>query len=568
MAPARQIVIAASKSVADACHNALEQAGFPARVQDIDELLPRSAGQSIDAGLVLYELDRDPVPATLFSLGAPVLVLVPPGHEDRLVRALALGAGSHLIADRDGAYLQVLPALAGRLLDVEWQTRRVREEVAFLSHFDRLTGLPNRRQFTQSLERALARAERHGRRVAILLLDLDRFKLVNDSYGYEGGDELLRAAAQRISQSIRAADLLCRLSGDEFAVLVEDVRALEDAQVVARKLLEDMKLPLLHEGREVPLTLSVGVATFPESAEDPESLVRCADTALYGAKESGGNAMVTYTPALKERVAGALSLERDLRLALQSDQLRVFYQPQVDVDTGIVVGFESLLRWQHPGEGLLTPRRFLRNLEETGQIHKVGLWVLETAMLQLRRWEDEFDLFGLRMGVNVSVRQLREPSLVPSIQQLLESTGVEPSAIELEVTEALFLEDSREYVPVLEALSGLGLRILVDDFGAGYSSVRYLKSMPVHSLKIAGPFVRDLQGGDRDAAIVRAIVGLARGLDLTVAAEGVETEQQLDCLQIYQCDVAQGNLISAPLDPEGARAFLAERESGSPLSVS
>ncbi|MEM1245407.1 MAG: EAL domain-containing protein [Acidobacteriota bacterium] len=564
MAPARPIVLAVQATLGDACEHRLREAGLPVVRAALDDDL-----KTIDAGLLILELADDAITRSRFGGEAPTLVIAESGHEDRLLRALSLGATSHLVADPGGGFLQLLPAIALRLLEAESQQRRANEQADFLATRDHLTKLANRRLFLQSLDRALARAERHERRLAVLLLDIDHFKLVNDTIGYEGGDQMLRAAAARMSKSIRAADLLCRTSGDEFAVLIEDMRTPEDAQTVAEKLIEDMQLPLLVDGAEVPVTLSVGVATYPDSATQLSGLLRCADTALYTAKQGGRNRSCLYAPELKHRISRALTMDRDIQLAAQRDEFTVHYQPQVDVDTGVVVAFEALLRWNHPRRGLLDARDFARPLEQSGLMKEIGLWVLERALVQLRAWEDTFGLFGLRMAVNISAAQLAEAGVEEKIQKILEETGAEPSSVELEVNESVFLENQVACLESLERLAALGLRLSVDDFGVGYSSLRYLESLPIETLKIAGPFVRDLSRGDNSSALVRAIIGLARGLDLTVVAEEVENEQQLASLQMHQCDAAQGFVISKALSAEEAADFLRQREeTDTPLVVS
>ncbi len=559
MAPARKILIVAHRTLGDACANALQQAGFPAQIVGEEALDVSSEG-----GLLLYLLDHEPVEPHPFTLGIPVLVLVEPGFEDRLIRALALGAASHLVADEGGAFLRVLPALAGRLLDAESQRRRDQAEVDFLSSHDGLTGLGNRRLLVQSLERSLARAHRHRRRLALLQLDLDQFRLVNESHGHSAGDEVLRAVAERLRRSIRAADLICRLDGDEFAVLVEDVRSAEDADIVAQKLLDDMRLPLLWDGREIPVTASLGIAMYPEHGEDSEALLKAAGSALFGAKESGRSTYCVFSDELHDRQSETLTRERDLRLAVQDEQFEPSFQPQVDIDTGVVVGLESLLRWRHPTEGLLPPSFFLPALEESGLSQKVGLWLLERSIAHLVQWEEQFQLFGLRVSVNLSARQLEAPGLVADVRDVLGRSIVDPGSVELEITESVLLGDTQEAVRVLEELSGLGLRICIDDFGLGYSSMRSLRSLPVHSLKIAAPYVQALPGDARESAMVRGIAGLARGLDLTVIAEGVETEAQLDALRLHECDVVQGNLIAEPLSPRAVPDFLRTASEGLP----
>ena len=434
-------------------------------------------------------------------------------------------------------------------------------ELILRSHYDSLTGLANRTLFTDSLRRSIARARRRRSKTGILFLDIDHFKLINDTYGHEGGDSLLRAASERLRKIVRASDLLARFGGDEFAILLEDVQSSDAAIIVAEKVLRDVAFPFDLGGDEVFVTASVGIALYPDAGTDIQTLLKSADIAMYGAKEGGRNGYRTFSEESGHKIAHSLTLERDLSMALRRNEFRIFYQPQVDIQSGRIIGFEALLRWKHPTHGYLQPEAFLTTLEQSGLIHDVGGWVLNTALKQLAEWHQQLELEDLRVAVNISVRQLMQQSLCDQVAQALADSGVAADHLELEVSESIFLDESRRgCIDVLRKLRDMGVRISIDDFGLGYSSLRYLRDLPVETIKIAGAFVRELTADERDTAVVRAIVDLARRLDLRVSAEHVETPEQFSSLLTHECDVAQGYLISKPMASADASRFLQERE--------
>ena len=456
----------------------------------------------------------------------------------------------------DGEVRQVVCTLS----DV---TERMRAETRLsqIARYDQLTGLVNRDLFQDRLERALARSARTGNPTALMFIDLDRFKDVNDTLGHDAGDELLKVVAKRLKGRVRASDTVARLGGDEFAIILEDLSEEGDAAVVASDVLDSFAEPVLVGGREVPVTASIGTAAYPSSAGD--ELLKNADTAMYRAKGRGRNVSVSYTHEMGLRVAERLDVRSRLRRALKNEEFLLRYQPQVDLATGEIVGAEALLRWRHPVRGIVSPSEFIPVLEETGLIVPVGEWVLEATCRQASLWQDS----GLpvpRIAVNLSARQILQDGLVGSVERITETTGIGPGLLELEITESSFMEDLPSSWRVLEEVKSAveGIRISVDDFGTGYSSLTYLKNLPVDTLKIGPPFVSGVPHDPEDVAIATSMIGLTRSLGLEAIAEGVETPEQLSFAREQRCALAQGYYFSRPL-PADAFARLLER--GHPL---
>ncbi len=429
-------------------------------------------------------------------------------------------------------------------------TERIRaeERLRYLAHHDVLTGLPNRALFLDRLEQAMARARRHDRTVAVMFMDLDRFKVINDSLGHAVGDALLRELAGRLRAAVRDGDTVARLGGDEFAVLLEDMARPEDASRVARKLLEALGEPFTAEGREFYLTASIGVSLFPADGDDAHALLKNADAAMYRAKERGRNSYGFYSAELGRRSARRLELETHLRRALERGELELHYQPQLCLRSGGVTGVEALLRWRHPQLGQVSPAEFVPVLEDTGLIVPVGHWVLERACAQLRAWREQ-GVDGFAVSVNLSAHQLHRPRIAEEILGVLDRTGIDTCSgcLELELTESLLMHEVEETIAKLERLREAGVRIAVDDFGTGYSSLAYLKRFPIHVLKIDRSFVRDLPDDPDDRVIARSILSLGHNLGLDVVAEGVETRAQLEFLRAEGCGAAQGYLFSPPV---------------------
>lgn len=429
---------------------------------------------------------------------------------------------------------------------------------------DPLTGLANRTLLTDRVEQALVYARRRERQVAVVMLDLDRFKMINDSMGHDTGDALLRQIATRLNSSVRSGDTVARLGGDEFMLVLADMSDELDAVTLAHKLLQAIEQPLTVGRRELVVTASLGVALYPRDGEDSNLLLRNADTAMFRAKELGGNTFQFYSPEMNERIVERLELEVGLRRALENDELVLYYQPQVELKHGTVFGAEALIRWQHPENGMVPPAEFIPLAEESGLIIRIGEWVLDATCAQLRLWQ-ESGKPPLRVAVNVSARQFQQGDLVDMVKRTLRRHRVQASQLELEVTESAVMTDPKHTVTVLRALKQIGVSISLDDFGTGYSSLNYLKRFPIDELKIDQSFVRDLTVDPDDEAIAISVITLAHSLRRRVIAEGVETEAQLAILQRHNCDAIQGYLFSRPLPAE---QFMELLTSGKRLAAS
>ena len=445
-------------------------------------------------------------------------------------------------------------------------TERKQLHLFRLAHHDALTGLPNRLLFLDRLGQALAQAQRHGCLVAVMLLDIDRFKAINDSFGHTIGDELLRAFGQRLVECAREGDTVARLGGDEFTVLLPDIRHADHAALVAQKILDALQRPIPLNGHEVFTTTSIGIALHPLD-RDSETLLTHADTAMYKTKNDGGNGYRFYTAEMVSADLRRLSLESDLRKAIERNELVLHYQPQADIGSGRILGVEALLRWQHPEHGLIPPGDFIPLAEETGLIVPIGEWVLRTACARNRAWQN-MNLPALRVAVNISGRQFRQGDFLEMVYAVLEDTGLDSRYLEIELTESILMQDTTATVRILNELSALGVQIAVDDFGTGYSSLSYLKRFPIDMLKIDRSFVRDLTTDPDDAAIVNAVIALSHNLGIKAIAEGVETPEQLDFLYRHGCDAMQGYCLSRPLPAEAFAHFLALRNGHALLACS
>jgi len=441
------------------------------------------------------------------------------------------------------------------------QLEKANEQLQHLTTHDPLTGLPNRLLLTDRLEQSSVRADRHGVGFAVMVLDLDRFKQVNDSLGHQAGDETLKEIARRLASVMRRTDTLARLGGDEFVLVLNELRSLSEAEMLADKVLQTVRRPLSISGVEVHVSPSIGIATYPEHAKDSTQLLVHADAAMYAAKRAGRNNYQIFAPTMSAFTRERLDLENGLRSAIAGNQLELHYQPKVDVATGRIGSAEALVRWRHPQRGLLSPGDFILLAEETGLILTLGNWVLRQACKQTRSWHHS-GFTGLRVAVNLSAQQLKQKNLVREVQSALEDSKLEARFLELELTETTVMQDAEQSVRVLRELSDLGVRISVDDFGTGYSSLSYLRRLPLDKLKIDRSFIRGVATSTQDAAIVRAIVYLAHSLHLTVIAEGVETVDQLEFLRQAGCDQYQGFHCSGPMTPEAFTALLRERRAG------
>jgi diguanylate cyclase (GGDEF)-like protein/PAS domain S-box-containing protein len=460
----------------------------------------------------------------------------------------------------DGARVWVLQNLAlvgqgenafihATVVDIS-DRKRAEEQIEFHAYHDVLTHLPNRRLFADRLALGINRARRSGRSLAVMFIDLDHFKTVNDTLGHTAGDELLLEMSQRLRDCIREDDTVARLGGDEFTIILAELRHPEDAAHVAQKILEAVQVPMTISGMPIELSASIGIALYPVDGFDVETLLRNADSAMYRAKESGRNNYQLCTEDMKTRALERLSLETKLRKAMQLNQLVLHYQPQVNLATGRVIGVEALVRWNDPERGLIEPLAFIPIAEESRLILPIGEWVLHNACVQAREWRD-CGLAPLRMGVNLSARQFQQYDLADLVRRTIHDAGIDPSVLELEITETTAMQNAELSIEVLRSLCDIGVAISIDDFGTGYSSLNYLKRFPINAVKVDRAFVGGVGTNESDGAIVSAVIAIARTLRLRVVAEGVETEDQFAFLQRRQCDEAQGFYFSRPLEAEG-----------------
>jgi diguanylate cyclase (GGDEF)-like protein/PAS domain S-box-containing protein len=425
---------------------------------------------------------------------------------------------------------------------------------------DPLTGLPNRALLLDRLGHALARASRNAGQTAVLFLDLDNFKVVNDSLGHLAGDLLLIEAAHRLLASVRATDTVARFGGDEFAVLLEDVSDVSEAVAKAERLANALRQPLEVDGREVRPDVSIGVALSSGGGDVPDDLLRRADLAMYQAKAAGKGRCSVFEPSMQARADARLELETGLRQALDRGELRVHFQPILALDDGHISGFEALVRWARPGHGLFSPVEFVPVAEDTGLIVPLGEWVLAEACRRLRLWQTRYPhAADLSVSVNVSPRQLRHSSLVADVARIIQASGLDPACVTLEITESALVQDAEETTRVLHQLKAIGVQLAIDDFGTGYSSLSYLRRLPVDMLKIDRSFVNGLGENERDDAIVRGILELAGTLQLTTTAEGIETDTQLATVRRLGGASGQGFLFARPLPPEDVDTLLVQR---------
>ena len=433
-------------------------------------------------------------------------------------------------------------------------------QLMHLATHDHLTHLPNRSLLQDRITQAIAHAERAERQMAVLFLDLDRFKNINDSLGHDVGDKLIIVLAERLRGIVRGGDTVARVGGDEFVIVITELQYETQAENIARKVLEVLAEPEVVEGTELFLNGSLGISLYPRDGSDCHTLLKNADAAMYRAKEAGRNQFQFFTQAMNANAMHRLTLENELRHALEREEFSLHYQPQIDLAGGTVVGMEALLRWHSPKRGMVSPAEFIPLAEESGLIVPIGEWVLRTACAQNKVWLNAglSGTQGLRVAVNISARQCRFNSLTKLVQRVLADTGLDACHLELEITESLLMDNPEESANTLRDLNQLGIQLAIDDFGTGYSSLSYLKRFPIHTLKIDQSFVRDITTDPDDAAIVKAVIAMARSLKLRVVAEGVETAEQLEFLRAHDCEGMQGYYFSKPMPTEQFAPWLGQ----------
>ena len=445
--------------------------------------------------------------------------------------------------------------------ELDEKNRELEEQKAkmdFIAYHDGLTMLPNRTSFQERLSHAIVLAKRNQTRIAVLFVDLDRFKIVNDTLGHHVGDEMLREIAERLQSTLRETDTLSRIGGDEFTILIESLRHPNDAAFVAEKVLEIVKQPIKTGGYELGTTASIGIALYPDDGDETGTLVKNADSAMYLAKSMGKDSYRFYTKKLSDDVHRRMQIEHDLRIAIEKKELSLLYQPQYDLESQRVVAAEALVRWQHGREGEIPPSEFIPIAEDSGIIFQIGEWVFETACREFMRWK-EMGLSIDAIAINVSSVQFNQEHIVSRFKSITEKVGIDPQAVEIEITERYIMEHTQQNQTILEELRSIGFRISVDDFGTGYSSMSYLKTLPLDTIKIDKSFIDDIPHDKNDVAISKAILALAKSLDYTVVAEGIEYAEQERFLREHQCDIGQGYLFSRPLSAEKFVAFMKAR---------
>ena len=455
----------------------------------------------------------------------------------------------------------VTATLAAHMLTGEIE--QARTQMAHVAQHDALTGLPNRILLNDRLAQAMALAQRQGKQLALMFLDLDRFKYINDSLGHGMGDQLLLSVAHRLTAAVRGSDTVCRQGGDEFVIMLAEVEHAEDAALSAQKILTSLSSPHTIDGLELHVTVSIGISIYPDDAVDAETLTKSADTAMYHAKENGRNNFQFFEPNMNALAIERYTIESGLRRALERQEFVLYYQPKIDLHSGMIVGVEALIRWQHPQRGLLLPAQFISIAEDCGMIVPIGRWVLRTACLQAQAWL-QAGLPPIIIAVNTSALEFRAKDFFEHVRTVLADTGVNPAYLELELTENVIMPDVESSNAVLQALAGLGVKLAIDDFGTGYSSLGYLRQLPINTLKIDQSFVHQMTGNPDDTTIVSAVISMGKSLRLRVIAEGVETPEQYTFLLTQQCDAGQGYYFCHPITAEALTAMLHAGESLSP----
>ena len=497
--------------------------------------------------------------------------LTPPEHhrldQEAFEKLMAFGACAPFEKDfirQDGSPVPVLfgavlhdEEIACFVVDLS-QNKQTQEKLNHLAYHDALTDLPNQVLFKDRLKQAIALSHRNDQMQAVMLLNIDRFKTINDSLGYTAGDRLLQSVAQRLTSCVRESDTVARFGGDEFAILLTQITRAQDAANVARAIKSALDQAFLFDDQEIFVSSSIGISLYPPDGRDTAGLLKTAGVALDRAKVQGGNSYQFYTAGGTTRALKQLVLESNLRPGLERNEFFLHYQPQVSVHDFHLVGMEALVRWQHPSLGLLYPSEFITLAEESGMIISLGDWILRNSCAQNKAWQDA-GLTPMCLSVNFSARQFQQPTFIADINQILKDTGLDPRWLELELTESSIMKDPEGAIEKLHELKLMGIKVAIDDFGTGYSSLNYLKRFPIDTLKIDKSFVSEVCKDPHDTSIVRAIINLGHALDLTVIAEGVETREQLQYLTALECDVVQGFLFSKALSVKAFEDLLMEQ---------
>ena len=506
---------------------------------------------------------REELPAKIYDLTTPEDHRLDDEAFEKLMAFGVCAPFEKSLVRRDGACVPVLfgaalqeEEIACFVVDLS-QSKQTQEKLNHLAYHDALTDLPNQVLFKDRLKQAIAMSRRNDQMQAVLLLNLDRFKTINDSLGYTAGDRLLQSVAQRLTSCVRESDTVARFGGDEFAILLTHISRAQDAANAARAIKEALDQAFLFDDQEVFISSSIGIAVYPPDGRDTAGLLKNAGAALDRAKVQGGNNYQFYTAGGTTRALKQLVLESNLRGGLERGEFVVHYQPQVDTRSFQLVGMEALVRWQHPSLGLLYPGEFISLAEDSGTIIQLGDWILRASCAQSMAWQDK-GLAPMRLSVNFSARQFQQPMFISSVSEILKETNLDPRWLELELTESSVMKDPEQAIEKLHDLKLMGIRVAIDDFGTGYSSLNYLKRFPIDTLKIDKSFVSDICKDPHDTAIVRAIITLGHALDLTVVAEGVETQEQLQYLSSLNCDVVQGFLFSKSLTASAFEELLVE----------
>ncbi len=477
------------------------------------------------------------------SPAVPIIVLTGNDDENIALSAVKTGAQDYLVKGKLDRELLV------RAMQYSIERKRYQEQLEHQANYDALTGLPNRTLLLDRLKQTIF-GQRYVRPMALVFMDLDHFKFVNDSLGHKAGDELLQGMAERLRHAVRDGDTVSRLGGDEFVLILNDQSNNEIIFRAMQRILSEVCKPITLEGKELYVTCSAGISLYPQDGEDVDTLLKNADAAMYRAKDHGRNNFQFYTSEMNKIVSERLSLESNLRRALERDEFILHYQPKHDLKSGAVVGAEALVRWRHPELGLVYPDRFIPLAEETGLIVRIGEWVLRTACVQNKAWQDAGHP-PITVSVNLSARQFRQEGLFKMVARILSETGLRPQHLELELTESMVMHNVDAAISILSGLKEIGVQLSVDDFGTGYSSLSYLKRFPIGILKIDRAFVHDIREEGRDGGLIaQAIISLGHSLKLRIIAEGVEDGKQLKFLKASRCDEAQGYLFSRPVPPE------------------